>query len=82
MNTPWDALQRAHFNDVPDGAGPPGHAGSFRRGNGHEETDTWKEGTETWRVLRAYFSSSIETHSLVQDFFFGDDLFLRGTIMT
>jgi hypothetical protein len=36
-----------------------------------------REGTETWRVLRAYFPGSIETHNLVQDFFFGEDLRLR-----
>jgi hypothetical protein len=30
-----------------------------------------------WRVLRAYFPGSIETHSLVQDFLFGEDLMLR-----
>ena len=34
-------------------------------------------GVELWRVMRAYFPGSIETHSLVQDFFFGDDLMLR-----
>jgi len=28
-------------------------------------------------VLRACFPGSIETHSLVQDFFFGEDLMLR-----
>jgi hypothetical protein len=37
----------------------------------------WQEGAETWRVLRAYFPGSIETHSLVQNFYFGDDLMLR-----
>jgi hypothetical protein len=42
-----------------------------------EETEPWREGAETWRVLRAYFPGSIETHSLVQDFFFGEDLVLR-----
>ena len=42
-----------------------------------EETEPWSEGNETWRVLRAHFPGSIETHSLVQDFFFGDDLMLR-----
>jgi hypothetical protein len=30
-----------------------------------------------WRVLRAYFPGSIDTHCLVQDFFFGEDLLLR-----
>jgi hypothetical protein len=42
-----------------------------------EEIEPWKEGPYTWRVLRAYFPGSIETHCLVQDFFFGDDLMLR-----
>jgi hypothetical protein len=43
-----------------------------------EETEPWREGEETWRVLRAYFPGSIETHCLVQDFFFGEgDLLLR-----
>jgi hypothetical protein len=36
-----------------------------------EETESWREGSEMWRLLRAYFLASIETHSLVQDFFFG-----------
>lgn len=42
-----------------------------------EETESWREGSETWRVLRAYFPGSIETHSLVQDFFFDENLMLR-----
>jgi hypothetical protein len=41
------------------------------------ETEPWQEGSETWRVLRAYFPGSIETHCLIQDFFFGEDLMLR-----
>jgi hypothetical protein len=39
--------------------------------------EAWQEGTETWRVLRAYFPGSIETHSLVENFYFGDNLMLR-----
>jgi hypothetical protein len=31
-----------------------------------KEAEPWREGTETWRVLRAYFSGSIETLSIVQ----------------
>lgn len=42
-----------------------------------QETEPWREGTETWRVLRAYFPGSVETHSGIQDFFFGEDLTLR-----
>ena len=32
---------------------------------------------ETWHVLRAQFPGSIETHSLIQEFFFDTDLHLR-----
>ena len=42
-----------------------------------EETEPWRQGSETWRVLRAYFPGSIETHNLIQDFCFGEDLMLR-----
>ena len=42
-----------------------------------DEAEPWREGAETWCVLRAYFPGSIETHSLVQEFFFGDDMLLR-----
>jgi hypothetical protein len=42
-----------------------------------EETEPWQERSETWRVLRAYFPGSIETHCLIQHFFFGEDLMLR-----
>jgi len=77
MHTPWDALHRAYFN---------GEAlwtyltTPFLLGRSDvrvEEIEPWKEGPDTWRVLRAYFPGSIETHCLVQDFFFGDDLMLR-----
>src|SRR5262249_25407721 len=42
-----------------------------------EEIEAWHEGAETWRVLRAYFPGALETHSLMQDFFFAEDLRLR-----
>ena len=42
-----------------------------------EETEAWREGAETWRVLRAYFPGWMETHCMVQDFFFGEDMMLR-----
>jgi hypothetical protein len=77
MSTPWDALHRAYFNGeamwtyftTPFLLGMDGVR--------VEEIEAWQEGAETWRVLRAYFPGSIETHSLVQDFFFGGDLTLR-----
>ena len=77
MHTPWDPLHRAYFN---------GEAlwtylttpfllamGSVRV----EETEPWREGAETWRVVRAHFPGSIDTHSQIQEFYFGEDLMLR-----
>ena len=46
-------------------------------GVGVEEIESWREGAETWRVLRAYFPASIDTHCSTQDFFFGEDSLLR-----
>jgi hypothetical protein len=40
------------------------------------ETAPWQDRAETWRILRAYFPRSIETHSLIQDFFFGESDFI------
>ena len=77
MHTPWDPLHLAYFNGE---ALNTYFTTPFLLGTSGvrvEETEPWKEGQETWRVLRAYFPGSIETHSLVQDFFFGDDLMLR-----
>jgi len=41
------------------------------------ELAPWREGQETWRMLRATFPPSIATHSAVQDFFVGPDHLLR-----
>jgi hypothetical protein len=77
MSTPWDALHRAYFNGYALWAYLTTHFLLAMDGVRVEETEAWREGTETWRVLRAYFPGSIETHSLIQDFFFGEDLMLR-----
>lgn len=77
MNTPWDALHRAYFNGYALWTYLTTPFLLAMEGVRVEETETWREGTATWRVLRAYFPGSIETHSLVQDFFFGEDLLLR-----
>ena len=77
MSTPWDALHQAYFS---------GQAQStyfktpfLLAGDGVEveEVEPWQEGSETWRVLRATFPASLETHSRVQHFYFGEDLMLR-----
>jgi len=77
MNTPWDALHRAYFNGYALWTYLTTPFLLALDGVRVEETEAWQEGTETWRVLRAYFPGSIETHSLVQEFFFGEDLMLR-----
>lgn len=77
MNTPWGPLHHSYFT---------GEAlwtyltTPFLLAMDNvrvEETEPWREGSETWRVLRAYFSGAIETHCLVRDFYFGEDLMLR-----
>jgi hypothetical protein len=77
MSTPWDALHRAYFNGYALWTYQTTPFLLAMDGVRVEETEAWREGTETWRVLRAYFPGSIETHSLVQDFFFGEDFMLR-----
>src|ERR1700730_12959364 len=77
MSTPWDPLHRAYFNGEALWASLTTPFLLAVDGARVEETQSWREGSETWRVSRAYFPGSIETHSLVQDFFFGEDLMLR-----
>ncbi|HEY1929226.1 MAG TPA: hypothetical protein VGG92_17320 [Caulobacteraceae bacterium] len=77
MHTPWDQLHRAYFNGEALWTYLTTPFLLAMRGVEVEETEPWQEGDETWRVLRAYFPAAIETHCLVQDFFFGEDLMLR-----
>ncbi|MGI0090831.1 MAG: hypothetical protein ACREBS_03890 [Nitrososphaerales archaeon] len=77
MSTSWDSLHRAYFNGEALWTYLTTPFLLSMAGVRVEETDVWREGAETWRVLRAYFPSSIETHSLIQDFFFDEDLKLR-----
>ena len=77
MQTPWDPLHRAYFNGEAVWTYLTTPFLLAMDGVSVEETEPWQEGPETWRVLRAYFPGSIETHSGVQDFFFGEDFVLR-----
>jgi len=77
MSTPWDALHRAYFNGEALWTYMTTPFLLAMDGVGVEEAEPWQEGTETWRVLRAHFPGSIETHSLVQEFFFDANLELR-----
>jgi hypothetical protein len=76
MNTPWDALHRAYFNGYALWTYLTTPFLLAMDGVRVEETESWHEGVETWRVLRATFPCSIETHNPVQDFFFGEDLMM------
>jgi hypothetical protein len=77
MNTPWDPLHRAYFNGEALWTYLTTPFLLAMAGVQVEEVEPWREGEETWHVLRARFPGSIETHSRIQDFFFGDDLRLR-----
>jgi hypothetical protein len=77
MSTPWDALQRAYFNGEALWTYLTTPFLLTLDGVRVEETESWREGSQKWRVLRAHFPGSIETHSQIQDFFFGEDLMLR-----
>jgi len=77
MSTPWDELHRAYFNGEALWTYLTTPFLLTLQGVAVEETEPWSEGSETWRVLRAHFPGSVETHSLVQDFFFDRDLRLR-----
>ncbi len=75
--TPWDPLHRAYFNGYALWTYLTTPFLLTMEGVQVTEMETWTEGGETWRVLRARFPESIATHSAVQDFCFGEDLLLR-----
>ena len=77
MNTQWDPLHRAYFNGEAVWTYLTSPFLLANDGVRVEETEPWREGSDTWRVLRAYFPGSIETHSIIQDFFFDEDSMLR-----
>lgn len=77
MNTPWDALHLAYFSGEAIWTYFNTPFILAMDGVRVVEIEPWREGEETWRVLRAYFTASIETHNPIQDFFFGEDLMLR-----
>jgi len=77
MMTPWDPLHRAYFNGYALWTYLTSPFLLAAPGVNVTELDPWNEGQETLRVLRAHFPNAIETHSSIQDFFFGPDLLLR-----
>jgi len=77
MQTPWDPLHRAYFNGEALWTYLTTPFLLTMDGVRVEETEPWREGAETWHVLRAYFPGSLDTHCGIRDFFFGEDLMLR-----
>ena len=77
MHTPWDPLHRAYFNGEAVWTYLTTPFLLSMEGVRVEETEAWREGAETWRVLRAYFPGWMETHCMVQDFFFGENMMPR-----
>ncbi|HLM61038.1 MAG TPA: hypothetical protein VK308_09555 [Pyrinomonadaceae bacterium] len=77
MSTPWDGLHLAYFSGEALWTYFTMPFLLATEGVRVEETEAWREGNETWRVLRAYFPGTIETHCQVQDFFFGEDMLLH-----
>lgn len=77
MHTLWDPLHRAYFNGEALWTYMTTPFLLALDGVEVEEIAPWKEGEATWRVLRAQFPGSMETHSQLQDFYFGPDLLLR-----
>ncbi len=75
--TPWDPLHRAYFNGYALWTYLTTPFLLTMKGVEVSELAPWREGSETWRVVRAQFPKSIATHSDLQDFYFGKDLLLR-----
>jgi N-acetylglutamate synthase-like GNAT family acetyltransferase len=77
MSAPWDALHRAYFNGEALWTYLTTPFLLATHAVRVEDTVSWRDGSDVWRVLRAYFPGSVETHGRVQEFFFGQDLMLR-----
>ena len=75
--TPWDPLHLAYFDGYALWTYLTTPFSLTMVGVSVSEIEPWTESTETWRGLRAHFPGSIETHSAVQDFYFGSDFLLR-----
>lgn len=77
LTTPWDPLHRGYFNGYALWIYLTSPFVLAFPGVDVEETESWQEGDETWRALRATFTEGIATHSREQEFYFGPDFLLR-----
>jgi hypothetical protein len=77
LSTAWEPVHRAFFNGYAMWTYLNTPFLLALAGVVVEEEDAWREGDETWRVVRAYFPGTLVTHSPVQKFYFGRDGLLR-----
>ena len=77
LRTSWDPLHRAYFNGYALWTYLTTPLLLAMEGFEIEEIEPLREGTETWRGLRATFPAEIASHSAQQDFYFGEDMLIR-----
>jgi hypothetical protein len=77
MRTHWDPLHRAYFNGYALWTYMTAPFLLAMDGFEVREIESWCEGTEVWRGLRATFPAAIASHSDEQDFYFGPDMLIR-----
>jgi hypothetical protein len=77
LTTPWDLTQLAYFNGYARWTYLTTPFFMAMPGFDVTEIEPWKEGSETWRVLRVRFPQNIVSHSAEQEFYFGPDFLLR-----
>jgi hypothetical protein len=77
LNTAWGPVHRAYFNGYAMWTYLNTPFLLQWEGVEVEEEDHWIEGSEVWRVLRAYLPGHIISHCALQRFYFGPDALLR-----
>ena len=75
--TPWDPLQRAYFNGYALWTYLSTPFLLTLKGVSVQEIAPVEDNGETWVGLQAQFPPEIESHSTVQEFYFGEDHLLR-----
>ena len=75
--TPWDPLQRAYFNGYALWTYLTTPFLLALEGVSVQEIAPVQDAGETWVGLQAHFPPEIESHSTVQEFYFGQDHLLR-----
>ena len=77
LSTAWEPVHRAYFNGYAMWTYLNTPFLLQMSGVEVEEDEPWREGEETWRVLRAFLPGRMASHSPMQKFYFGSDYLLR-----